>query len=246
MTFFILVLSYLIQVYKVKDATTNECHALKKVHKSRVIKQKMCYQVTQEIDILLKLNDHPFILGVISYWQTKGYLLQLLPLADNGDLQMLWKRVKKFPIGCVAHIAAQLGTALVHIHASRIVYRDLKMENILISQGGHVLLSDFGLSKRMGKLTRTYTICGTLDYIAPEVTTGKGHAYPCDWWSLGVVIFTLATGKLPFKSADDHVAMCEIIKNSIPSLQMVTKNGMRFLLFFCFSVFLLLIHRVFS
>ena len=70
----------------------------------------------------------------MSFWQTKGYLLQLLPLAENGDLHMLWKRVKKFPIETVAHVAAELGTALVHIHDNKIVYRDLKMENILISQ----------------------------------------------------------------------------------------------------------------
>lgn len=212
------------QVYQVKTNTTGENFALKKIKKAYIIRQKLCFQVQEEIDILLKIRNHQFILGIVSCWQTKGYLLQLLPYTPHGDLNLLWRKEKKFPLSCVARVTAEIANALEYIHSNGIIYRDLKMENILISTTGHTLLSDFGLSKTMGKLARTYTVCGTLDYVAPEVTTGNGYSYQCDWWSLGVVTVAMAIGHMPFQPAKHHKEMGQMIKQGLFVLPKMTDN----------------------
>lgn len=213
------------QVYKVKCLKSGECFALKKIKKSNVIKQKICFQVQEEIDISMRLKNHPFILGIVTSWQIKSYLLQLLPYVAYGDLYRLWTRVRTFPLACVAQVGAEIATALTYIHKNNIIYRDVKMDNILISHSGHTLLSDFGLSKNMGKLRRTHSICGTLDYAAPEVLSGNnGYSYQCDWWSLGIVLVTMATGQFPFKSTDDYQTRCQTIKQGMGQLSKLTDN----------------------
>ena len=79
------------------------------------------------------------------------------------------------------------------------IYRDLKPENILINVDGHIKLTDFGLSKKYNKVERSYTICGTVQYLAPEILEGSGYNESVDWWSYGVIMFEMLTGKLPFK-----------------------------------------------
>lgn len=206
------------QVFMVIEKESSVCYALKKLQKSSIITKKMMKQVQDEIYILFRIGRHKFILGLITCWQTKGYLCQVLPYVPGGDLYKLWKKEKIFSMKCVSHAGAEIAVALDYLFSKKILYRDLKMENILISRTGHVLLSDFGLSKCMDEGTRAYTICGTLRYMAPEIATGTGYSYESDWWSLGVIIVAMATGKFPFKLANDHKDMLKEIKASILNL----------------------------
>nr|XP_035977934.1 ribosomal protein S6 kinase-related protein isoform X5 [Halichoerus grypus] len=94
-----------------------------------------------------------------------------------------------------------------YLHDLGIIHRDVKMENILLDERGHLKLTDFGLSRHLAQGTRAYTICGTLQYMAPEVLSGGPYNHAADWWSLGVLLFSLAAGKFPVAAERDHVAM---------------------------------------
>ena len=98
--------------------------------------------------------------------------------------------------------------ALEFLHKHKIIYRDLKPENILIGKDGHIKLSDFGLSKRLDRLNpssrkqMTFSVCGTTEYMSPEILQQHGHDTSADWWSLGILMFELATGSPPFSGRD--------------------------------------------
>ena len=84
--------------------------------------------------------------------------------------------------------------ALGHLHSKKIVHRDLKPENILIDVDGYLRLTDFGLAKVLKQQERRNSLCGTPDYIAPEILTGEGHSFPVDWWALGILTYEMTVG----------------------------------------------------
>ncbi|XP_069647328.1 ribosomal protein S6 kinase-related protein isoform X2 [Haliaeetus albicilla] len=103
---------------------------------------------------------------------------------------------------------------IMYLHDLGIMHRDVKMENILLDERGHLKLTDFGLSRHLRWGERAHTICGTLQYMAPEVLSGGPYGHTADWWSLGVLLFALASGEFPVAPAGDHVAMLERVKES--------------------------------
>ena len=97
-----------------------------------------------------------------------------------------------FPNDVVLFYATEIILALAHLHRQKIAYRDLKPENILINNDGHVKLTDFGFAKKV--IDKTYTLCGTPEYLAPEIILGQGHNKGVDWWALGVLVYELLSG----------------------------------------------------
>uniref|UniRef100_V9L739 Putative serine/threonine-protein kinase SgK494-like protein n=2 Tax=Callorhinchus milii TaxID=7868 RepID=V9L739_CALMI len=120
---------------------------------------------------------------------------------------MLWSTHGPFAEGKLRVFAAELGSALGFLHDFGVIHRDVKMENILINDKGHLKLTDFGLSHRLRRGERAYTICGTMQYMAPEVLSGGPYNHSSDWWSLGILLHVLATNRFPVEPETDHSAM---------------------------------------
>merc|ERR1712087_370799 len=111
--------------------------------------------------------------------------------------------------------AAQVGAAFAHIHSKNIIHRDLKPENILLCQNGYSKLTDFGFAKILEPGTRTYTLCGTPECIAPEVLLNKGHGKPVDWWTLGILVYEMIVGYPPFVDEDPMGIYQKILSGKI-------------------------------
>lgn len=134
------------------------------------------------------------------------------------------RRNKKFPEEVAKFYAAEILLALEYLHSRNIIYRDLKPENILLDQSGHIKLTDFGLSKvcNSGRQV-TYSICGTPEYVAPEVMLGKGYSQTADWFSFvtkfltqGSLLYDMLTGKPPFYSTNKNEILRKITTKPVP------------------------------
>uniref|UniRef100_A0A4W4DTM0 non-specific serine/threonine protein kinase n=1 Tax=Electrophorus electricus TaxID=8005 RepID=A0A4W4DTM0_ELEEL len=165
-----------------------------------------------ERDILVEVN-HPFIVKLHYAFQTEGKLYLILDFLRGGDVFTRLSKEVMFTEEDVKFYLAELALALDHLHNLGIVYRDLKPENILLDEAGHIKLTDFGLSKEsVDQDRKAYSFCGTVEYMAPEVVNRRGHTQSADWWSLGVLMFEMLTGTLPFQGKDRNETMNMILK----------------------------------
>jgi serine/threonine protein kinase len=117
----------------------------------------------------------------------------LLDYVPGGELFSYLRAAERFSNHMGIFYAAEIVSALEYLHAQNIVYRDLKPENILLEACGHIRITDFGFAKRIPD-GFTYTLCGTPEYLAPEIIQGRGHGKAVDWWALGVLIFEMLVG----------------------------------------------------
>lgn len=117
---------------------------------------------------------------------------------SGGELFTHLRRSRRFTDEQSKFYGAQIAQVFHYMHSKNIVHRDLKPENILICRDGYCKLTDFGFAKVIEPGARTYTLCGTPEYIAPEVLLNKGHGKPVDWWTLGILIFEMIAGEPPF------------------------------------------------
>ncbi|XP_055297203.1 ribosomal protein S6 kinase alpha-3 [Sitodiplosis mosellana] len=182
-----------------------------KVLKKATLKIKDRVRSTNERNILADVG-HPFIVRLHYAFQTPGKLYLILDFLRGGDLFTRLSKEVMFTEEDVKMYLAELALALSHLHSLGIIYRDLKPENILLDQDGHIALTDFGLSKHPLDGSKTYSFCGTVEYMAPEVVNRKGHDVAADWWSFGVLMFEMLTGNLPFHSATRQETMDQILK----------------------------------
>ena len=151
-----------------------------------------------ERDILLKSN-HPFLLGMDYVFQNDLRIYFFLDFIKGGNLYVNLFKVKRFSEETCKFYAGQLVLALGILHTHKIVHRDLKPENVLLCEDGYIKLADFGLAKFLtGPDKTTNTFCGTPEYLAPEIIKNSAHSFAVDWWTLGVLIYELSTGRPPF------------------------------------------------
>uniref|UniRef100_A0A669P5H3 Ribosomal protein S6 kinase related n=1 Tax=Phasianus colchicus TaxID=9054 RepID=A0A669P5H3_PHACC len=181
--------------------------------KVEVLRRDTLKQCKEEVSIQRQVR-HPFVHGLGDSWQGQRHLFIMCTYCSTGDLHALWRAAGRFTEATVRLFAAELILVLVYLHDLGIVHRDVKMENILLDERGHLKLADFGLSRHLRCGERAHTICGTLQYMAPEVLSGGPYSHAADWWSLGVLLFALASGEFPVPPARDHVAMLERVKES--------------------------------
>uniref|UniRef100_A0AAQ4QCT0 Ribosomal protein S6 kinase related a n=2 Tax=Gasterosteus aculeatus aculeatus TaxID=481459 RepID=A0AAQ4QCT0_GASAC len=193
-------------ILKVRDIFKERTYAVKVLPKSNILKHGVLEQSKEEVVIQRQLK-HPFIHNLQDCWQTQHHLFIMCDYCSVGDLYTYWLLRGQFGEDDVRLFAAELGSALGFLHDLGIVHRDIKMENILLNDQGHLRLSDFGLARRLKRGGRAFTICGTIQYMAPEVLGGGPYNHAADWWSFGVMLFSLVTGEFPLPAESDHTAM---------------------------------------
>lgn len=184
------------RVLLVRQRRTGAYFALKKLRKVDLIRLKQVEHTANERRLLDAARGHPYLVQMIGTSQDSGYLYVLMEYVGGGELFSLLRKVKTLPNFVAQFYAAQVLLAFEHLHARDIIYRDLKPENILLSPEGNVKLVDFGFAKVVPDCT--WTVCGTPDYLAPEVIQNRGHGRAVDYYALGILIYEMLAGFPPF------------------------------------------------
>lgn len=184
-----------VRVVKIKGHADRSPMALKIMKKSEVIRLKQVEHVKAEKEVLLSIS-HPFIVNLLGVFQDEKRLCMLLEYVNGGELFSHLRKEGRLPNDDAAFYAGEIVLAFQYLHSLHVVYRDLKPENLLIDTDGHIKITDFGFAKVVED--RTWTLCGTPEYLAPEIIQSKGHGKPVDWWALGVLIFEMLAGYPPF------------------------------------------------
>ena len=183
------------QVSLVKHNSTGALYALKAQAKAHIVKNKMEERALLEKRTLIRLQSD-FITALIGCGQDSKFVYFVLEYIPGGELYTHLGRVTNFDEKAAQFFVAQMTLALEHMHNRHMVYRDLKPENICIDGQGYVKFVDFGMAKLIN--FKTWTFCGTPDYLAPEIVQQKGHDRGVDYWALGVVAYELVHGVPPF------------------------------------------------
>lgn len=186
------------KVLLVKKKDTGEVLALKVLKKEVVEKRKQEEHVKTERNVLVDII-HPFVVRLYYAFQNDRKLFFALEYCPGGELFNLLQKRKFFSEDQARFYAVQVLLALEHVHSKDVVYRDLKPENVLIDEKGYLRITDFGLSKKDVKGPKdAFSVCGTPEYLAPEVILKKGHGKSVDWWTFGCFVYEMLTGLPPF------------------------------------------------
>jgi serine/threonine protein kinase len=197
------------RVYLAREKRTHFIVALKVLYKSQLQKAGVEHQLRREIEIQSHLR-HPNILRLYGYFydQTRVYII--LEYASNGELFKLLRQNDRFDEPTAAGYIVKLCDAIAYCHSKHVIHRDIKPENILIGASGELKIGDFGWSVHAPASRRT-TLCGTLDYLPPEMIEGHEHDESVDIWSLGVLLYEFLVGAPPFE-APGQKDTCQRIK----------------------------------
>ncbi|XP_020792233.1 cAMP-dependent protein kinase catalytic subunit PRKX [Boleophthalmus pectinirostris] len=183
------------RVFLVRDKHSREFFALKQMKIPDVIRLKQETHVHNEKEVLSEVN-HPFLISLFWTHHDERFLYMLLDYVPGGELFSYLRSRGRFSNAAGLFYTSEIVCAIEYLHAKDIVYRDLKPENILLDAQGHIRLTDFGFAKKLSD--RTWTLCGTPEYLAPEVIQSKGHGRAVDWWALGILVFEMLAGYPPF------------------------------------------------
>ncbi|NXV33312.1 KGP2 kinase, partial [Rissa tridactyla] len=198
-----------VELVKVKNENT--AFAMKCIKKKHVVDTKQQEHIYSEKKILEQICS-PFIVKLYRTFKDSKYVYMLLEACLGGELWSLLRdrgsfdeATTKFCVGCVTE-------AFDYLHHVGIIYRDLKPENLILDAEGYIKLVDFGFAKKIGSGQKTWTFCGTPEYVAPEVILSKGHDFGVDFWSLGILVYELLTGSPPFSGTDQMMTYNLILK----------------------------------
>ena len=248
------------EVRLVRRKRDGEVFALKSLIKTEMFKKDQLAHVRAERDILAE-SDSPWVVKLLNTFQDSAFLYMLMEFLPGGDLMTMLIKYEIFALPVTRFYMAEIIMAIEEVHSKGYIHRDIKPDNILLDKGGHVKLTDFGLSTgfkkthentyyqdllnnrdaankkrqqnrnsitldqinltmsnktqintwRKSRRALAYSTVGTPDYIAPEIFTGKGYSFSCDWWSVGAIMFECLIGWPPFCAEDAHDTYKKIV-----------------------------------
>ncbi|XP_056115286.1 microtubule-associated serine/threonine-protein kinase 2 isoform X8 [Rhinichthys klamathensis goyatoka] len=217
-------------VFLVRHKETRQRFAMKKINKQNLILRNQIQQAFVERDILT-FAENPFVVSMFCSFETRRHLCMVMEYVEGGDCATLLKHIGALPVDMARMYFAETVLALEYLHNYGIVHRDLKPDNLLITSMGHVKLTDFGLSKigLMSLTTNLYEghiekdarefldkqVCGTPEYIAPEVILRQGYGKPVDWWAMGVILYEFLVGCAPFFGDTPEELFGQVISDEI-------------------------------
>ncbi|XP_061214883.1 microtubule-associated serine/threonine-protein kinase 4-like [Neopsephotus bourkii] len=217
-------------VYFVRHKETRQRFAMKKINKQNLILRNQIQQAFVERDILT-FAENPFVVSMYCSFETRRHLCMVMEYVEGGDCATLLKNMGPLPVDMARMYFAETVLALEYLHNYGIVHRDLKPDNLLVTSMGHIKLTDFGLSKvgLMSLTTNLYEghiekdarefvdkqVCGTPEYIAPEVILRQGYGKPVDWWAMGIILYEFLVGCVPFFGDTPEQLFGQVISDEI-------------------------------
>lgn len=217
------------KVLLVKKKDTGKCYAMKVLKKDQIEKGNQQSHIRIEREILIKTSKHPFVVTMHYAFQNERNLYFVLDYCNGGELFNLLQKRKRLNEEETRFYAAQLVLAIEHLHDHGVIYRDLKPENVLIDSDGYLKITDFGLSNFFNNLEDMKGICGTPEYLAPEVIENKGYGKSVDWWALGSIVYEMLVGFPPFYN-QNKVQLFNSIKHEEPAYpKLISDKTKRFL-----------------
>ena len=216
-------------VYRARERITNNEVAIKIIKKSYIREAKSSQRIISEIKIHSRL-DHKSIVKLYNYFEDKECIYIVLELCNNGNLYQYLKRFGPLSEYDATNLIHQILIALQYLHERHIIHRDLKLSNILLNDDSEIKICDFGLAIQFEHPDEEhFTLCGTPNYIAPEVITQQSHGYPADLWSVGCLFYYIITGVPPFdeENKSDHLQN-QLLSNYIPPSG-ISENALDFI-----------------
>jgi serum/glucocorticoid-regulated kinase 2 len=189
------------KVMLVEKKDNKQVYALKSMHKEDIIDKDQIEHTKTERFVLEK-SKSPFLVSLEYAFQTPSKVFFVMKFMKGGELFQHLKIAKRFEEERAKFYVAEILLALEYLHNLGVIYRDLKPENVLIDDDGHICLTDFGMAKQLRKGELTYSFVGTPEYLAPEIVRGEGHGQPADWWALGILAYEMMVGLPPFYNRD--------------------------------------------
>jgi aurora kinase len=184
------------KVYLARERRTHFIVALKVLDKKQLLKENLMHQLRREVEIQSHMR-HKHVLRMFGYFWDDRKIYLILEFAARGEMYKHLQKMKRFPERLTAKYIGQMASALKYCHGKHVIHRDIKPENLLIDEKGNLKISDFGWSVHAPNSRRT-TLCGTLDYLPPEMINRQSHDSNVDLWCLGVLMYEFLVGQPPF------------------------------------------------